>query len=58
LRDIAKKYYGTTDLRTFQKDSPIYKMENIRIINDRAAEGKYPFFNFSKESEGADEKNE
>lgn len=42
LRGIAEKYYGTSDLRTFQKTNSIYNLDNIKKINDRAANNELP----------------
>ncbi|WP_258105029.1 RHS repeat-associated core domain-containing protein [Marinoscillum sp. MHG1-6] len=44
LRGIAEKYYGTSDLRNFQKDSEIYSIKNIRSINKNASDKSYPFY--------------
>ena len=45
LRDIAEKYYGTRDLRTFNKSSNLFDPKEIKKINDNAAVGNYPFYN-------------
>ena len=50
LRNIAQKYYGTDDLTNFQKDSNIYSLDNIKIINNNAFFENFPFFNNEKNS--------
>jgi hypothetical protein len=45
LRSIAKQYYGTDDLREFQKSGKIFGLKEIKTINDNAAVGNYPFYN-------------
>jgi RHS repeat-associated protein len=45
LRDIAQKYYGTTDLTQFGKGSKVFNLDEIKKINDNAAVGNYPFYN-------------
>ncbi len=42
LRAMIKKYYDTEDFRDFQKNKPIYKIDNITEINENAAEDKLP----------------
>ncbi|QMU65727.1 MAG: hypothetical protein GKR88_16550 [Flavobacteriaceae bacterium] len=49
LRSLAKKYYGTTDLREFTKDKDIYKLENIKKINNNAAKKNLPFYDFGND---------
>ncbi|HTH56188.1 MAG TPA: SpvB/TcaC N-terminal domain-containing protein [Cyclobacteriaceae bacterium] len=44
LRSIAEKYYGTRDLTKFGKNSTLYKLENIKKINDNAEKRDYPFY--------------
>lgn len=56
LRDIAMKYYGTTDLTTFKKDSDIYKLSEIKKINDNAQNRDYPFYKGKEESKGKNKK--
>jgi hypothetical protein len=45
LREIAEKYYGTDNLRTFLKTSKIFEVNEIMKINDNAAVGNFPFYN-------------
>ena len=42
LRGIAQKYYDTDDLTTFGKNSDIYLLRNIKVINDNAQNGILP----------------
>jgi len=50
LRELANKYYGTDDLTTFQKNSEIYTVKNIKKINNNAFHKNFPFFNNKKDS--------
>jgi RHS repeat-associated protein len=50
LRSLAKEYYGTEDLTTFNKNSSIYKLENIKTINNNALNDNKPFYNNTKNS--------
>lgn len=50
LRKIAEQYYGTSDLTSFKKDSDIYKIENIKTINNNAFHKNYPFYNNTQNS--------
>jgi RHS repeat-associated protein len=50
LRALAKEYYGTEDLTTFNKKSSIYKVENIKTINNNALNDNKPFYNNTNNS--------
>ena len=45
LVGLAEKYYGTSNLTDFNKNSPIYRISEISIINNNAANRSYPFYN-------------
>ena len=51
LREIASEYYGTRDLSTFNKSNDIYKLDNIKTINNNAFHDNKPFYNNDNNSD-------